>query len=100
MASWEGDFYAMQFAIVEDKEGYAEIKIEKKELGDLKKLDFNVTFDDSTRELRVRTRKDGELHGFNYQVKGPIKTTSLSGGFKKEKSKVILRIEKKEKFNF
>ncbi|XP_033760108.1 uncharacterized protein LOC117342182 [Pecten maximus] len=100
MASWEGDFYAMQFAIVEDKEKYAVIKIEKKELGDLRSLDFNVSFDDSTRELRVRTRKDGELHGFNYEVKGLINKCNLSGGLKKEKSKASLRIEKEEKFSF
>ncbi|OWF39237.1 uncharacterized protein LOC110465300 [Mizuhopecten yessoensis] len=95
MASgWEGDYSALQFAIVEDKKDYGKFKIERKDLGDFTKLAFSVTFDEAQKELRVRTRKDNDLYGFNYVIKGLIKTSNLEGGLKKEKKQAVLRIEK------
>ncbi|XP_060068766.1 uncharacterized protein LOC132548885 [Ylistrum balloti] len=92
--AWGGDYSALQFAIVEDNDTHGKFKIDREDLGDFRKLEFNITFDQGQRELRVRTRKDGDLYGFNYIIKGLINTTNLQGGLKKEKRCAFLQIDK------
>ncbi|OWF39239.1 hypothetical protein KP79_PYT20300 [Mizuhopecten yessoensis] len=71
-----------KIGIVDDEDNYVKFKIDRKDLGDFRKLDFSVTFDEAQRQLWVRTRKDNVLYQCNYLIKGLIKTSNLEGGLK------------------
>ncbi|XP_021376741.1 uncharacterized protein LOC110465329 [Mizuhopecten yessoensis] len=93
-SSCEEEYSALYLGIVDDEDNYVKFKIDRKDLGDFRKLDFSVTFDEAQRQLWVRTRKDNVLYQCNYLIKGLIKTSNLEGGLKKKKDYASLRIEK------